>query len=94
MTTLTDLPKINTLPIIDIAPFLNSEGDSEQRSATAAALHQACLEYGFFYLKLSSYVDPSESEVLTQLAHDFFASPQEEKDKIALKNQDYARGTS
>ena len=89
--TVTDLPKLNTLPIIDIAPFLES-GNPKERPETAAALHQACLEYGFFYLKISSYVNPSEPEELTRLAREFFASPQEKKDKISLKNQDNARG--
>ncbi|KAJ3486664.1 hypothetical protein NLI96_g4073 [Meripilus lineatus] len=83
--------KLNTLPIIDIAPFLQS-GNQEARETTAKAIHQACLDYGFFYLKIDSYVDPSEPEELTRLAREFFASPQEEKDKIALKNQDNARG--
>lgn len=85
--------KLNTLPIIDIAPFLQS-GNQEARETTAKAIHQACLDYGFFYLKIDSYVDPSEPEELTRLAREFFASPQEEKDKIALKNQDNARGRS
>ncbi|KAF8645270.1 hypothetical protein AX16_008094 [Volvariella volvacea WC 439] len=86
-------PKSTTLPIIDIAPFLSSRPeDAERRRTTAAALHQACRDYGFFYLKISSYVDPKEPEYLAHLAQQFFHLPQEEKDKIALANEDYARG--
>ncbi|KAJ7863128.1 Clavaminate synthase-like protein [Mycena olivaceomarginata] len=67
-----------SLPIISIAPWL--------------PLHEACLEFGFFYLDLSEFVDPAVPEELTTLARQFFALPQEEKDKISLSHQDYARG--
>jgi isopenicillin N synthase-like dioxygenase len=60
--------------------------------AAAAALHTACVDFGFFYLDIKAFIDPSEPEELVRLASQFFALPQEEKDKLALKNQDYARG--
>lgn len=84
-------PKLAELPIINLAPFLNPQ-DSKRRLSAAAKLHAACLEYGFFYLDISSYVDPSEPEELTQLAKQFFASPAQEKDRISLRHEDYARG--
>jgi len=83
--------KSNTLPIIDISPYLDGH-DPHGRVSVSAALHAACLEYGFFYLDITKYADPSEPEELTRLARDFFALPQDEKDKIALKNEDNARG--
>jgi len=84
---------LDRLPIIDIAPFLNSDpDDSDKRVATAAAIHRACLEYGFFYLNIEAYVSSSVPEELTQLGRQFFSLPQEEKDKLSLKNQDFARG--
>ena len=83
--------KLQSLPIIDISPFLNKE-DSHGRLSTAAKLHAACLEYGFFYLDIRSFVDPSEPEELTRLAKEFFDLSDEEKTKISLKHQDYARG--
>lgn len=87
-------PKSTTqLPIIDISPWLDGH-DEHGRLSVAAALHSACLEFGFFYLDISKFVDPSEPEELTRLAREFFALPQEEKDKIALKNQDHFRGKS
>ncbi|KAI0345757.1 Clavaminate synthase-like protein [Trametopsis cervina] len=79
------------LPIINIAPYL-SPGNKAGRISVAAALHAACLEYGFFYLDLSSYIDPSEPEELTRLAREFFALPEDQKERIALRNQDHARG--
>jgi isopenicillin N synthase-like dioxygenase len=83
------------LPIIDIAPWVNGHDhkDSDSgRPSTAAAIHDACLEYGFFYLDITSFVVPEEPEELSRLAHEFFGLPQEEKDKISLNNQDRARG--
>jgi isopenicillin N synthase-like dioxygenase len=82
------------LPIIDIAPYVEAKRDLTKCMATSDALHSACVEYGFFYLDISQYIDPSEPEELTRLAREFFALPQEEKDKIRLENQDYARGIS
>ncbi|KAG6903240.1 hypothetical protein C0995_000135 [Termitomyces sp. Mi166 len=84
---------INALPIIDIAPFLNRDlCDAELRASTAAALHDACVEYGFFYLDISAYVDPTIPAHLAELGREFFHLPQVEKDTIALKNEDGARG--
>jgi len=82
------------LPIIDIAPYIEAKRDPTKCRATSDALHSACVKYGFFYLDISQYIDPSEPEELTQLAREFFALPQEEKNKIGLENQDYARGIS
>lgn len=85
------LPKLTTLPIVNLDPFL-TPGDGKGRLSAAAKLHAACLEYGFFYLDISNYVDPSEPEELTTLAREFFALPEVVKDKIALRNEDLARG--
>jgi isopenicillin N synthase-like dioxygenase len=81
----------STLPIIDIAPWVDGH-DPKGRLSTAAAIHAACLEFGFFYLDVSSFVAPEEPKELSRLARDFFGLPQEEKDKISLSNQDHARG--
>ncbi|TFK40646.1 Clavaminate synthase-like protein [Crucibulum laeve] len=85
---------MSTLPIIDIAPFLTRESqqDEDKRAAASSALYDACVNYGFFYLNIAAFVDPSEPEELTKLAREFFALPQEEKDKLALRNEDHARG--
>ncbi|PPQ66258.1 hypothetical protein CVT24_007276 [Panaeolus cyanescens] len=83
---------LDTLPIIDIAPLVNASSDSAAKAAVSAALHSACVEYGFFYLNLDSYIDRSETEELARLGKEFFSLPQDEKDKISIKNQDFARG--
>lgn len=82
---------VSTLPIIDIAPWVDGH-DHEGRLSTAASIHAACLEFGFFYLDITSFVTPEEPEELSRLARDFFALPQDEKDKISLNNEDGARG--
>ncbi|KAJ7675839.1 hypothetical protein DFH06DRAFT_1170709 [Mycena polygramma] len=82
------------LPIINIAPYLQGSDPNiaAERKATAEALHSACVEFGFFYLKLDDYVSPTVPEELTTLARQFFALPQDEKDKLSLSKQDHARG--
>jgi isopenicillin N synthase-like dioxygenase len=86
-------PTLPTLPIINIGPYLRSDSqDIAARKATSQALHSACLEFGFFYLDISEFVDSAVPEELTTLARQFFALPQEEKDKLSLANQDNARG--
>lgn len=84
-----------SLPIINISPFLKDDRTQttlESRKSAATALHSACVNFGFFYLDVSAFVDPREPEELVQLARKFFALPQDEKDKISLNNEDGARG--
>lgn len=85
------LEKSPTLPIIDITSYL-SDQEPHGRLSTSSAIHSACLEYGFFYLRIDNLADPSEPEELTKLAREFFALTEDEKAKIGLKNQDGARG--
>jgi isopenicillin N synthase-like dioxygenase len=82
----------DALPIIDIAPLLHN--DEHSRNITSAALHDACVKYGFFYLDISAFVSESEPQDLVELARTFFFLPQDQKDAISLANEDYARGTS
>jgi isopenicillin N synthase-like dioxygenase len=84
-----------SLPIISITPYLLPTSDptsAELRQKTSAALHEACVKYGFFYLEISSFIDVRETDELTHLAREFFALPQEEKNRLSLKNEDHARG--
>lgn len=83
----------SALPIIHIAPWLEDH-NHKGRLSTSAAIHAACLEYGFFYLDISSYIDPQEPEELARLARQFLSQPLEEKNKISLNREDHARGLS
>jgi isopenicillin N synthase-like dioxygenase len=87
--------RISQLPIIDLAPLLNDDPvDHDKRVATSEALHRACVQFGFFYLNIEAFADPKEPGELAELGREFFSRPQEEKDIIALKNQDGARGNA
>ncbi|KXN88170.1 hypothetical protein AN958_07629 [Leucoagaricus sp. SymC.cos] len=85
-------PPLDKLPIIDVAPLLNEGSSPEARKETANALHNACMNYGFFYLNIAAYVNPKEPEELARLGREFFGLPLEEKDEISLSKQDHARG--
>ena len=91
MENVKQADKLAALPIISVEPFLHPDGHPGKLS-TAAAFHAACSQYGFFYLDISSYADPSEPEELTRLAREFFALPPEKKDEISISNEDGARG--
>ena len=85
--------RTSSLPIIDISSFLDKEiQNTDKRASAAAALHSACIKYGFFYLNVKAFVDLSEPEELIRLAREFFALPQTEKDKLSLMHEDGARG--
>jgi isopenicillin N synthase-like dioxygenase len=79
------------LPIIDISPWLDDNAQ-HGRPSVAAALHAACSTYGFFYLKVTSYIDFEETDELVRLARTFFEQSQVKKDEIGLINEDGARG--
>lgn len=83
-------PRLSSLPVIHIAPYLTNDGRG--RLSTSAALHAACKELGFFYLDLTGFATPEETEELGRLAREFFALPSEEKDKLHLGLQDNVRG--
>jgi len=88
---LDSAPQLCSLPVIHIAPYL-TDGNGHGRLSTSAALHAACREFGFFYLDLTGFATPEETEELARLAREFFALPSEEKNKIHLGLQDNARG--
>ncbi|KZT56371.1 Clavaminate synthase-like protein [Calocera cornea HHB12733] len=80
-----------SLPIIPLSAILPSS-PNPLRLATVPRLHAACVEYGFFYLDLTGFATPEETEELRALAQEFFDLPKEEKEKIWLGNGDWARG--
>ncbi len=71
---------LDTLPVIDIAPFL--EGDTaEARRAVARELRRVCIDIGFFYLTGHGIPQTELGEAL-QRGRDFFRLPLEEKEKL------------
>jgi len=88
---LDSTPQLCSLPVIHLAPYL-ADGDGHGRLSASAALHAACREFGFFYLDLTGFATPEETEELGTLAREFFALPSEVKNQIHLGLQDNARG--
>jgi len=85
-------PDTDVLPIIDISPYLPGRGTPESRAQTAAALHAACRDFGFFYLDLSGFVGSEQTDELAELGHQFFKLENQVKEKLHIQNQDLARG--
>ncbi|KAK0968850.1 hypothetical protein LTR91_016576 [Friedmanniomyces endolithicus] len=85
---------METLPIIDFSPFLLPTSTPQERRDVAVELDQACRNAGFFYLK-GHGVPRDLLDNIRQDAIDFFKTTSEEdKQRLALKSDDKARGYS
>jgi isopenicillin N synthase-like dioxygenase len=77
--------KQKSLPIIDVSPlFIDDPSDTSQQEI-ASQLHQACRDWGFFYVK-NHGVPMKLQEKLIELSRAFFAQPVEDKMQIAISN--------
>ena len=77
----THPPTPPSLPIIDISPFLNPSSSPESLAKTSTAINHACTTFGFFYLTGHGIPESKLTQVIS-LARQFFALPQDQKDKI------------
>lgn len=68
-----------TVPIIDIAPLISSQGDAEP---AVEQLREACRDWGFFQIIQHGISDTLFERVFAATRH-FFALPQSAKDVIA-----------
>ncbi|KAK1807576.1 hypothetical protein LTR12_018079 [Friedmanniomyces endolithicus] len=85
---------METLPIIDFAPFLLPTSTPQERRVVAVELDQACRNAGFFYLE-GHGVPQDLLDNIRQHAIDFFkTSSEEDKQRLALRSDDKARGYS
>ncbi|KAK0284693.1 hypothetical protein LTR91_011080 [Friedmanniomyces endolithicus] len=83
-----------TFPVIDLAPFLSPTSTRKERRAVALELDQACRNAGFFYLK-GHGVPQDLLDNVRQHAIDFFETTSEDdKQRLALRSDDKARGYS
>ncbi|WVR07816.1 hypothetical protein IAU60_004859 [Kwoniella sp. DSM 27419] len=86
------------LPIIDPSPYLYNDARADEQSRrrdreqTAQALHNACRDIGFFYLKVDGYLTHEEMDEVLELGREFFHRPQDEKERIRLERSDGVRG--
>jgi isopenicillin N synthase-like dioxygenase len=72
-----------SLPIIDVSSLLVANANENSLRETAAQIHQACRDWGFFYVK-NHGVPIQLQEQLVQLSREFFAQPVEHKMQIAM----------
>lgn len=72
---------VDSLPIIDISAFLDPSSSPSHRRQTASAINDACINYGFFYLK-GHGIPTAKLDQIISLARQFFYLPVAEKNKI------------
>ncbi|MCB0501729.1 MAG: isopenicillin N synthase family oxygenase [Bacteroidetes bacterium] len=68
------------LPVIDLKDFLNQ---SKLSSKVATEIREACIQYGFFYIR-NHGIDETLQEQLETISREFFALPLSEKMKIHM----------
>jgi isopenicillin N synthase-like dioxygenase len=80
---------MNSLPIIDIAPLY--QDDTHAAEQTAAAIDQACRQWGFFYIK-GHPISAERIDALDQAAKSFFSLPLIDKLAIDITRTRHHRG--
>ncbi|CAF0906792.1 unnamed protein product [Didymodactylos carnosus] len=76
---------MDSVPIIDVTSLVCNEKDLVQQEETAKQIHNACQEWGFFYIK-SHGISQQLQEKLQKQSKIFFAQPVDEKMKISMTN--------
>jgi isopenicillin N synthase-like dioxygenase len=79
------LRSFQSIPTIDISPFVEEDQCESKKLEVAKQLDSACRSCGFFYVKGHGVRKELTDDVLG-LAADFFEQPQEVKDTIAMSN--------
>ena len=74
--------QIKSLPMIDVSGLLSSE--RVDRQVIGNALHDACLDTGFFYITGHGVSSKLQNSVF-KYTQEFFALPIDEKEKINQK---------
>lgn len=85
---------MSTLPVINFSPFLDSTSTPTQKLSTALKIDKACKEVGFFYLSHHGIPAPLIFSMLETAKSFFEENTPEEKDTLAIKKGDEARGFS
>jgi len=79
------MTRSNTIPTIDISPWLLSDSSIEARNDIANRLCNACHTCGFFYL-VGHGIPVALQRRVFNCAEDLFALSHEEKSKVSIKN--------
>ena len=72
-----------SLPIIDVSSLLAPNSNESSVRETATRIHEACRDWGFFYVKNHGVPLPLLDE-LVQFSRQFFAQPVEQKMQVAM----------
>ena len=73
----------DALPVINIAPLLDSASSDGQLAQVARELGEACREVGFFYIT-GHHISATLEDQLERVARDFFARSEAEKSLINM----------
>lgn len=73
----------NTIPTIDIGPWLNPNGSERARDGVVQAVSQACSTYGFFNL-IGHGVPVEAQQKIFECTKKFFDLPLEEKLEVSV----------
>lgn len=86
------------LPVVDLSPYLLEPftySPSAKQQACSSAIHEACLEYGFFYVT-GLGIPPDTFHRVLELAQSFFDLPADSKESLSIASStngtDGARG--
>jgi isopenicillin N synthase-like dioxygenase len=80
MRTITPVPDVSALPLIDVRPLLDTDADHRP---VARQIDDACRRFGFF--RIAGHGVPAQQLAdLDRLAREFFALPDEEKAEIEM----------
>jgi isopenicillin N synthase-like dioxygenase len=71
----------HTIPVIDIAPFVNSTSSEEARASVVAQVRDACITYGFFQL-IGHGIPRKVQQKMLSCAKMFFDLPLEKKKEV------------
>lgn len=82
------MSQITSLPILDFAQLV---GDAAQQKAFLQKLSRSAREVGFFYL-INHGVDEQLSARVQQLSRQFFALPEEDKQRVSMIHSPHFRG--
>ncbi|KAL3426671.1 citrinin biosynthesis oxygenase CtnA [Phlyctema vagabunda] len=76
---------VNTIPTIDISPWISSDSSDEDRDAVVSALRDASRTYGFFQL-VGHGIPLADQEGVFKCAERLFSISLEEKMEVSIKN--------
>ena len=80
------------LPMIDIGPYVRSDGTEQDKRRSSEQLHVACRDAGFFYVTGHGVSEATLASIRALAQSIFSGLGFKEKERISIKNLDYARG--